>query len=353
MLEGSENMGKYYKAIVPKGTHLADSQKGYGKKRGALLDNKTNKVVGTFVGLAAVSKIEKAMRSEIQTGLSPSDKYRIQQEIEMRKEIERERLYYEEMRRQQEQIRKDEARQKSRENTLSFFKALGKGIWFIIKHLGLAIWFIIKYLGLGIGWLVVHLYKWTIEFIKWAYVKHHFAKQERIRKKNRLNAIKNSAGASSSSHCLYTSSHASDNHSTEIKQTNSYSNTSMNVLEYQGLVDQIYADCEKYTIDNDKQIHLINILILSVQLAYEIRALYSTNDPNLAASPDYIKWQRSMEKIASKTVIDKVNHILQTNNASIPQDKMEQIIQIFHAGMFEEGIYIPIKQTQVSKLLIQ
>ncbi len=425
-------MGKYYKPIIPKGTHLAQSHKSKGAMRGTLLDNKTNKIVGqaefeeiffpdrtleqpqsnaelmehfdqSMAGLTgSISsligsiqqihhtqiEIEKAKasmltRDQILYGIHKDDddndddddymhqkhnyssrktnfsqwqksnpqlqrqkafvqelkkkreidysidleKYRRQREIQMEYELKMQRI-------------KAHKREIRRERFSTCFSAIGNACWFIIKHLGIGLWLLIKYIGLGIAWIATHSFHLIIRGIKAIRTKH----QEQVRNKERLIKIQPFADSISNY----------DNHDDETDDVRKEPiKTSIDQNEFNCLVEQIYDNYSSYTIDDEKKIHLINILILSIHLANEIRALYSTDDVSLANSKDYQAWQKTMEKMASFHIVNLVNAVLEKNNALIPQDKMDEIIRLFHAGRYENGVYIPISQSQVRELLIR
>lgn len=385
-------MYKYFKADIPEGMHLADSKKHKGSKRGILMSNKTNKIVGhtelteidhppvdigkyqktvenyeksmsdfsqaassaigALTGLAIASMIEQAARQEAESSKaalrSRAWRHTYDEGEEIAERIKQKRIEQElelERVREQRAIRQSMQRERRNKILLGIIIAIGKAMWWILKHLGIALWFIIKHIGLGIGWACSHFFKSIFNLIKTSKAKKHEQHTKQIQNIPTSKIHLNSLSAKAFKEQL------SQNAPSHNKSSTSTLKVSMASDDYSIIVDQICDDFDVFTLDEEKQIHLINIFILSIQLANEIKALYATTDENLANNPDYIKWQQSMERMASKKIIYFINEVIKTNSKIIQQEKLDQIISTFQAGKYVNGIYIPIRQKQVEELL--
>jgi hypothetical protein len=280
---------RLYRPVIKKGTHLASSKSTDGAKRGALLDNKTNKVVGQaeFVEVEEVSACE-------------YNKYR-----------------YNEIREETELSDREEAELSEEAKAIASF--LGEALAVVTIKL--------------IEAATPHIKSWWTE----AVVPSFKMKQRGIvgkikagklieKKKNNQIRTANVLGASG------TAPGISAVFSKEIEEA--YEKYRMNMSS------------------EEAQRELIDIAILSTILAAKIRKLSDTCIRADGGIPeDYLEWQEVIEKLTAQKVTDSINLILENNISLIDEKSLVSLSSILGHSLISNGQYIPISNDGFKKAL--
>lgn len=342
---------KTYRPIIKKGTHLASSKETAGAVRGALLDNVTNKVVGqaeweeviekgasssgaigaTVLGAAAlgvaatvgVMSVAKAIRENSDEVQEMTEKEKIKAEILM-EEYRQKELRKSEKRMERERIR--EEKREKRNAAIKKYLKLGtiyffKGIWIVIKYIGIAIIWCVKKLFMGIKAFSI----WTYRKIKQCIAK---------RKAGKLNA------------------EIMEEQSTINTYTELSTKLAMSPEKFSVLVDEAFEKFQKNMTSEEAQMHLLKILVLSNELAKEIRAFSHTGVYNTEKlSYEYSEWQKSMEKLTTEKMAEYVNYILESNSEKIEPRVMDSLMTNFYGGVHNDRELEPICQEKIEEAL--
>ncbi|HHX36321.1 MAG TPA: hypothetical protein GX719_13760 [Gammaproteobacteria bacterium] len=117
-------------------------------------------------------------------------------------------------------------------------------------------------------------------------------------------------------------------------------------------IDIALEDYEKNMSNEDAQKHLMNIVILAVLLAREIRSLSGALITK--ESEQYVqnlKWKSVFEKLTAQNVTDSINRILAGNTLLIEESRMKDLSEILGYNLIKDGEFIPIKNEQFIKAL--
>lgn len=354
-------MSKKYRPIIKEGTHLASSKETIGAMRGTLLDDITNKVVGqaeweeiddddddndndeydydadedysvagALLGTAAVFGIAELIGSAA-SKLEDSEEERQKKQVQVEKQQIKEQIRLDEYRQKQilksqKKMARQKIRQEKREKRNAKIKKylklgiiyLFKGIWIAIKHIVLAIIWIIKKTFIYIG-----------KFFAWAYKK--------IRKKIKENKAKKES--------------LKQNLEVETYD-NAKSNLILSPKKFDVLVDEAVENFQNNMTSEEAQIHLLKILLLSNELAKEIRELSSKNIVYTEESNfEYIDLQNTMEKLTTEKVTGYINYILENNRGKLEPSIANSLLMNFYAEKNDNQELIEIKQEKIQEAL--
>lgn len=335
-------MSKKYVPIIKEGTHLASSKETRGAVRGALLDDVTNKVVGqaewkeiieksdssigtlggavigAVLGATAVAgtvAIAKAVNENSEEMQEMSEKERIRVEIQMEEYRQRE------LRKSKKRMEREQVREEEREKRKAVIKKYLKlGIVYFFK----GIWIVFKYTGVAILWVCKNFLRGVKIFCIWVYGK---IRQNIIKRKSSKLAIKTS------------------------KEQNT--NLSISPAKFSDIVDEAFEEFQKNMTSEEAQLHLLKILLLSNELATEIRAfshagMYNTTKLN----HEYFEWQKAMEKLTTEKVAGYINFILENNAEKIESQMMNAVISNFYGGIYGKSQeFEPICQEKIKEVL--
>lgn len=332
-------MGKRYKPIIPEGTHLASSKNTYGAKRGALLDNDTNKVVGQaeFVEEEEdeynYSKSENSSSSSLGKGLLAggvavgilaaalcankrnTESYALSEEERIKNEIKLERL-------RQKEIRKYERRDKRNAIIKKYLKI---GIVYCCKGM----WTAVKYVIVFAICCIKKISIWLFEKLKVGIVKLRERKQA-------AKLLKETKEAG-----IYGETNE-----------NSYASLLMNPAKFSDVIDEVFENFQSNMTSEDAQLRLIRILLLSNELAKEIRELQiDSTYNNVNINMDYNVWRRNMEKLTTEKMAGYINYIIANNGNNIESNVMDALIMNFYGGIYENQEFIPIRADRIKEAL--
>lgn len=334
-------MSKKYEPIIKAGTHLASSKETKGAVRGALLDNVTNKIVGqaewreviensdssigklgtavlgvaagaaAVAGVAAIAKAVKENSEEIQ---EMSEEERIKEEIRLEEYRQKELRKSE--KRMERQLIREEKREK-RNAAIKKYLKLGtiyffKGIWIVIKYTGIAIFWCVKKAFLGIK-----------IFNIWAYgkIKHNITKDK---------------------------TRELENETSKEQSTN----LAMSPTRFSAIVDEAFEEFQKNMTSEEAQMHLLKILLLSNELATEIRALSHAGIYNTEKlGQEYSEWQKTMEKLTTERMAGYINYILENNAQKIEPQIMNSLMMNFYGGKCNNQELEPLCQEKIQEAL--
>lgn len=341
---------KSYRPIIKEGTHLASSKETAGAVRGALLDNVTNKVVGqaeweevlekgassgaigaTVLGAAAlgvaatvgVMSVAKAIKENSDEVEEMTEKEKIKAEILM------EEYRQKELRKSEKRMERERIREEKREiRNAAIKKYLKLGTIYFFK----GIWMIFKYTGIAIAWSVKKIFIGIKAFSIWTYRKIRQSIEKR--KARKLNA----------------------EISVEQSAKNTYTDLStklaMSPEKFSVLVDEAFEEFQKNMTSEEAQMHLLKILLLSNELAKEIRALSHTGIYNTEKiGYEYSEWQKTMEKLTTEKTAEYVNYILESNSDKIEPKIMDSLITNFYGGVHNKRELEPICPEKIEEAL--
>ncbi|MCM1268264.1 MAG: hypothetical protein NC302_10200 [Bacteroidales bacterium] len=327
---------KTYKPIIKAGTHLASSKETDGAVRGALLDDVTNKVVGqaeweevleesafpssaigaavlgaaalgvaATVGVMSAAKAIKENSDEIQ---EMNEKERI------KAEILKEEYRQKELRKSEKRMARERVREEKREiRNAAIKKYLKLGVIYFFK----GIWIIIKYTGIALAWCAKKTFIGIKAFSLW------------ICKKIKQSIEKRKASKLSSEMAV------------EQLHANTYTELStklaMSPEKFSMLVDEAFEEFQKNMTSEEAQMHLLKILLLSNELAKEIRAFSHAGIYNgKKIGYEYSEWQKAMEKLTTEKTAQYINYILESNSEKIEPQIMDSLMINFYNGMHND-----------------
>ena len=100
------------------------------------------------------------------------------------------------------------------------------------------------------------------------------------------------------------------------------------------------------------QMHLIKVLLLSIELSKEIRILsnFKTNNTQNHTT-DYLAWQSAMEKLTTEKVLEYINYILVNYGNILEEREKEAIVINFYNGFYNSQGFIPMSREQIQEAL--
>lgn len=358
-------MSKKYTAKIPPGTHLASSKDTYGAKRGTLLDDYTNEIVGQAefieeddydddddyddynddsdtsslggiigagLALGAIALIARAVSNSSEEDEDESA-YNEKQTLEYEKKKIKREIELEKYR--QQELRKEEQRKKINSFFLKCFIGCCKGIWWVTKHIAIGLWYVIKYTSIALWFITKHLVIalwWCTKKISiWSYKKIKQTIDKKRQKKIELEDI-------------------TENY-TEIT-SRIYNNVNISPEQFSEDVDNAFTEFQKNMSNEEAQLHFIKILLLSSELAKEIREFSTsciTNNPKICE--DLSIWQDIMEKLMTEKTSRYINYILESNGEKIESSIKKSIMENFGVKLWDSKEFIPIRQEQINDAL--
>lgn len=114
-------------------------------------------------------------------------------------------------------------------------------------------------------------------------------------------------------------------------------------------IDTILDEYEADRSSEEAQEHLINIVMLAVCLAEEIRKLPSALIK--ADSKDYLELQRAMEKLTTQKVTDSINTILANNISMLDARTSKTLPELLGGNFAQSEVFIPIENSRVKEVL--
>ena len=112
---------------------------------------------------------------------------------------------------------------------------------------------------------------------------------------------------------------------------------------------------EKYTdnsSDDDAKRDLLEIAMHSAMLADKIKKFlvkYAENENIISA--DFLEWQRVVEKVTSKNLVECLNLILKTNVSLINNEQSSFLSDILGYDVVRNGRFVPIKNDRFAQAL--
>jgi len=361
-------MGKKYTVKIPDGMHLASSNDTYGAKRGTLLDDNTNKIVGqaeffecdddydeydtydddtcddseglslggallATAGLAFCAAIASSARKSHEEDELENEKKRIKREIQL-----------EEFR--QKELKKAELRKKINGLLKKCFIGCCKGIWWAIKHIAIGLWYAVKYtvkytsialwfvmknLVVALWWFAKKLFIGTKKFCVWSYRK---IKKIIVEKKQKSTVLENA------------------NKPSAKVNSKSYPKIQVDPEQFSKDIDTAFNDFQKNMSNEKAQLHFIKILLLSNELAKEIREFLNACSTEADKSAiNQSAWQNTMEKLMTEKTARYINYILESNGENIEPSIAESIAVRFGVKLWDNNEFIPISQNQINENL--
>ncbi len=107
-------------------------------------------------------------------------------------------------------------------------------------------------------------------------------------------------------------------------------------------IDVVLDEYRKNMSSKEAQVHFLNIMSCAMYMASEIRKISNTVVNHEVISEERIlEWKSTMEKLATQTVTDSINRILEGNVLSMNETDMQHT----------NGVYVPIKNEKVKEAL--
>lgn len=346
-------MGKTYKPVIKPGTHLASSKGMKGAKRGTLLDNKTNKIVGQaewkevsgtngllgkVVAAGAVAAgsalAKKALDSHMAAELEKEEAAARQQrkqnrplspKAQIKQEIKMEEYRQKELRKAERRMARQQAREEKWDRRKESMKAaaaaggvhLLKGIGFLIKHLFLALFWCLKQLCFG-------LYK----LAKWGFQKVSAALNQRVEEKQ----ISNNAAK---------------------VEPEPADTLVMSPEYYSDLVEEAVEDFQSNMSSEEAQMHLLKILALSLELAKEIREFINQGTEGMEMlDAKKLQWQQALGKITTEKAVEYINSALSGQYRQLESDTLDVIAVNLYDGNKERLVAEPLSQERIQTALL-
>lgn len=131
-------------------------------------------------------------------------------------------------------------------------------------------------------------------------------------------------------------------------------NVTASTLDYLSKdIDDVLDYYSKNISSEEAQKHLINIVVLAMLLADEIRALSGVIiKDNDEISEHHLEWKTAFEKLTTQKVTDSINLILENNSSLLGDKKMGILSEILGDNLFEGGEFIPIKNEKMKEALL-
>lgn len=118
-------------------------------------------------------------------------------------------------------------------------------------------------------------------------------------------------------------------------------------------IDVALDNYSKNMTSKEAQKHLVNIVVLAMLLANEIRSLSGACiKENGEMSEHYLEWKNAFEKLTTQKVTHSINSILESNISLIDENMMRRLSEILGDNLIEEGQFVPIKNDKLSKALL-
>lgn len=120
------------------------------------------------------------------------------------------------------------------------------------------------------------------------------------------------------------------------------------ITEFSEEIDNALSEYEADMSSEEAQEHLINIIMLAVCLAEEIRKFSGAINTN---SKDYLELQQTMEKLTTQKVTDSINMILANNISMIDACASKTFSEFLGGSSNQNEAFIPIENTKVKEVL--
>ena len=172
-------------------------------------------------------------------------------------------------------------RKKAKSIIKSCFVGCCKGIWWTIKHIAIALWLAIKYISITLWWCTKKLFIGLKRFTIWSYKK---IKQSIENRRQKTVGVMNT-----------------NKNGNEFNSELSV-NIDIDPEQFSENVDKAFSDFQKNMSNEEAQLHFIKILLLSNELAKEIREFSnaSINNDDYKSYIDYSAWQNAVGKLMTE-----------------------------------------------------
>jgi len=109
-------------------------------------------------------------------------------------------------------------------------------------------------------------------------------------------------------------------------------------------VNEFHADMSS----EEAQQHLLNIMCAAMYMANEIRQLSKAT----LKDEERLVWETTMEKLATQSVTDGINRILEGNVLSLDKMQTKTLTEYLGDALIVDGIFAPIENTRIKEALL-
>lgn len=119
-------------------------------------------------------------------------------------------------------------------------------------------------------------------------------------------------------------------------------------IEFSQDIDIVLSAYQDNTTSEEAQQHLLNIMCAAMYIASEIRKLSNT----AIKDSERLEWKATLEKLATQSVTDGINHALAGNILRLEDSQVKQLSTYLGDTLISDGIFLPIKNERIKEALM-